>query len=276
MKLKQVVAFSVALGAAGLAVVLTSGYMESLRQSAKVTTAAPAQKTVPVVVAARKLTHGRLITRNDLKVTNWPQNLAPEGAFRSLTAIFGANQTRVALSHFAANEVITKGRISGPGQRPSMAYLLNKGMRAVSVRIDAVLGVGGFISPGDRVDLVLTERANEADPDSVGTARVLLKNIRVLAIDQQTEDPEFKPKIASTATLEVALDDARKIALAATVGSISLALRSSALEAQADVAPAKVKAVKPPPRNPSKTVVVIRSAKPTEYTVPILQAGMLQ
>ena len=270
MKLKQVVAFSVALGAAGLAVVLTSGYMESLRQSAKVTTAAPAQKTVPVVVAARKLTHGRLITRNDLKVTNWPQNLAPEGAFRSL------NQTRVALSHFAANEVITKGRISGPGQRPSMAYLLNKGMRAVSVRIDAVLGVGGFISPGDRVDLVLTERANEADPDSVGTARVLLKNMRVLAIDQQTEDPEFKPKIASTATLEVALDDARKIALAATVGSISLALRSSALEAQADVAPAKVKAVKPPPRNPSKTVVVIRSAKPTEYTVPVLQAGMLQ
>lgn len=273
MKLKQIIALSVAIGASVFAVYLTSGYMESLRKNA-LAKPVPEAETVNVVVAAAKLTHGRLITRKDLKVAKWPKHLAPEGAYRSLGQIFLPGQGRVALSNFAVNEVITQQRISKPGHRPSLSYLLNKGMRAVSVRIDAVVGVGGFISPGDRVDLVLTERASESDPDAVGNARVLLKDIRVLAIDQQTEDPEFKPTVASTATLEVTLEDARKIALATTIGSISLALRSATSFDQPEAKPEDV-AEAPKVRKTNKTIVVFRSAaKPTEYTVPMLQAGM--
>ena len=166
-------------------------------------------------------------------------------------------------------------RISGNGARPSLSHLLGKGMRAVAVKVNAVVGVGGFVSPGDRVDLLLTERNDDDSGKEIVTSKVLLQDVRVLAIDQETEDPDYRPKVASTATLEVRLSDAQRIALASTLGSITLALRSLGRtedDPHATLSTAKLEDDK----SLEKTIVVYRASKPTQYNVPNFQAASIR
>jgi pilus assembly protein CpaB len=144
------------------------------------------------------------------------------------------------LRGFAAGEPVTAQRLLKPGDAGFLAAALTPGMRAVSVRIDAVSGDGGFIIPGDHVDVLLAERfplmdggASEA---AVGGPRItqkqvnsiVLRDVRVLAIDQSAQDMDNKPKVGSTATVEVTITQAQKLSLAAQMGTLFLALRSLA------------------------------------------------
>ena len=114
-------------------------------------------------------------------------------------------------------------KITGPGQRATLSAMLGDGMKAVTIRVNDVEGVAGFVLPGDRVDVVLTRTGekNNAVND------VVIQNVRVLAIDQLADQRADKPSVVKAVTLEVDPTDGQKVALAATVGTLSLLLRKA-------------------------------------------------
>jgi len=185
--------------------------------------AAPAPHAA-VVVAARPIAFGETITPADLKLQPWPAGALPAGAFTSLAA-FQGGPPRLALTSLPANAPILPDQISGPGGRATLAGLIRPGMRAATLRVDDVLGVAGFVLPGDSVDILVTR----ADGGAKGQVRtdVLLQGVRVLAVDQLADQAKTKPVVAKAATVEVTPAQAEKIALAAQIGSLSLALRSA-------------------------------------------------
>jgi pilus assembly protein CpaB len=122
-----------------------------------------------------------------------------------------------------ANETILSSKITGPGQRATLSATLQDGMRAVTIRVNDVEGVAGFVLPGDRVDVALTRQLDKA----AATTDVVLQNTRVLAVDQTADERNDKPSVVKAVTLEVDTADAQKLALAASVGSLSLMLRKA-------------------------------------------------
>jgi pilus assembly protein CpaB len=138
----------------------------------------------------------------------------------------------MALVAIALNEPVLRGRITAPGQRAALSSMLDPGKRAVTVRVDDVRGVAGFIQPGDRVDVVLIRTEAESKIKE-GYSDVILQYAKVLAIDQITGERTEQPTIAKAVTLEVSAEEAQKILLATNVGRLTLILRQPA-EAKVD------------------------------------------
>ncbi len=177
-----------------------------------------------VVVATRPLAFGDQITAADLRLQPWPAGAVPSGAFRSADALV-AGPPRLVLTPIAADAPVLSQQLSGPGGRATLADQIRPGMRAATLRVDDVLGVAGFVLPGDTVDILVT-RAAGGDRAQLATD-ILLQGVRVLAVDQMADPAKNKPVIARAATVEVTPAQAEKIALAAQVGTLSLALRGS-------------------------------------------------
>ena len=152
----------------------------------------------------------------------------PTGAFAKISDLMSAGR-RVVLTAIEANEPILSSKITGPGQRATLSAMIADGMRAVTIRVNDVDGVAGFVLPGDRVDVALTRQA-----DKNNTNDVVLQNVKVLAIDQIADERTDKPSIARAVTLEVNSTDAQKLALASTVGTLSLMLRRAGEAKAAD------------------------------------------
>jgi pilus assembly protein CpaB len=134
-----------------------------------------------------------------------------------------------------AGEPITALRVVHPGERGFLAAVLEPGKRAVSVPVDATTGISGFIFPADFVDVILTFRYAVNDSSNGGShprhySETLLRDVRVLAMDQRVENEDGTAKVAKTATLEVTPRQAQAIALGLQLGSISLSLRSLSAE----------------------------------------------
>lgn len=174
-----------------------------------------------LVVASKPLRFGMPLSAENLQEIEWRAAVAPEGSFASIEAL-SKDGARVALAAIGKNEPILASRVSGPGQKASLAALLDPGMRAVTVRVDDVKGVAGFIMPGDRVDVVLT-RAE----DRQSFTDILLQNVKVLAIDQLANERQESAKIARAVTLEVTMQQGQKLVLAGGAGALSLILRQS-------------------------------------------------
>ena len=109
-----------------------------------------------IVVAKTPLKFGTEVTRSHLNEIPWVGEALPEGSFRSIGDILNGQGRRVALSTIEVNEPVLKAKITGPGQRASLAAVLEEGMKAVTVRVNDVLGVAGFVLPGERIDVLLT------------------------------------------------------------------------------------------------------------------------
>src|SRR5262249_23405200 len=124
------------------------------------------------------------------------------------------------------NEPILASKITGPGQRATLSASLSDGMKAVTIRVNDVEGVAGFVLPGDRVDVAFTRQKDNNGRERSSTD-VVLQNVRVLAIDQIADERNDKPSLARAVTLEVDTGSAQKIALAASVGTLSLMLRKA-------------------------------------------------
>jgi len=183
-----------------------------------------------IVVAAQPLGFGRTLTAENVAEIAWAARSLPEGAFASKEELFKYG-TRAVLSALDRNEPVLKAKITGPGQRGSLSVILEEGKRAVTVRVDDVRGVAGFILPGDFVDVVLISE----DPASQreGYSDILLHHVKVLAIDQLvTERPE-QPTVPKAVTLEVTPEQAQKILLGSNVGKLSLISRQPG-DAKAD------------------------------------------
>ena len=177
--------------------------------------------TNTIVVAGQRLLFGVELARDHLREVPWPANALPEGAFAKISDVLTGK--RVVLSPVEPNEPILALKITGPGQRATLSALVGEGMKAVSVRVNDVEGVGGFVLPGDRVDVVLTRQLEKGK----ATTEVVLQNTRVLAVDQSADDRASKAAVAKAVTLEVDTVGAQKIWLAASVGSLSLLLRKA-------------------------------------------------
>jgi pilus assembly protein CpaB len=200
------------------AVIIANSYLNRAQQNAY------AGGTTRVAVASAPLAYGSDITPDKIRFVDYPNSSIPPGAFTDSVKLMPPGKKRVALMAIAVNEPILDGKISAEGQGASIAALLPEGMRAASVRINDVSGVAGFVQPNDSVDVLITRQLPGADGNQQATD-VLLQNVRVIAIDQQAKNADGSPKLAKTATLEVAPLDAQKLALAQQVGDLSLVLR---------------------------------------------------
>ena len=193
---------------------------------------------------------------------------------------------RTVLSSIEKNEPVLKWKISGPGQRASLSALISdNGMKAVTIRVDEVKGVAGFVLPGDRVDIFLTRRQTSGEGAQQFTD-LLLQNVKVLAVGQIADDREDKPKLVKAVTVEVSPIDAQKLILAKSAGRLSLALRRAGESARVggrritlgDLGTSSVGAPPPEKQEDINVIeetdlnalieVIRRTKRPTEYSVP--------
>jgi pilus assembly protein CpaB len=225
---------------------------------------AVAQKPVPtgpqVIVATRALPVGTIITADAFRYQPWPKELIEEAYFIKKDGEGDVTEQLVGTvvrTTITAGSPITQGALVSPGDRGFLAAALGPGMRAVSVPVSQLTGVSGFVFPGDRVDLVLTQKIepeNFQDSAQKGGApflvsETMIRNLRVLAVDQRstpTVDDKGNtiPSKYRLVTLEVTPTIAEKIAVAQTAGTISLSLRSladSAAELEQALASGSVK-----------------------------------
>jgi pilus assembly protein CpaB len=212
-----ILVFAVILG--GVAAFLARSWLQSH------STHETAQKTVQVLVANDTLGFGVPIGAKDVRQVDWPAQSSPDGAFANFAELT-KNGRRITLSPFVRDEPIIASKVSAPDQRASLSTVIEKGKRAVTVAVDDVRGVAGFIFPGDFVDVALTRTDNSAGPQSF--SEVILQHVKVLAIDQMAGQRQEHPTVAKAVTVEVDPEQALRILLAANVGKLSLILRQPA------------------------------------------------
>jgi pilus assembly protein CpaB len=245
MRLRNVYRIAAAAVCAGVATYLTVSAFAPRASSPRPVAAAPVVPPAPaspdtqtVIVAARPLQFNAVLTPADLTEVPWPAASVPPGAFTSREALLGPGGRRTALVAIAQNEPILASKVTGPGQRGSLSAVIEEGMKAVTIRVDDVLGVAGFVQPGDRVDVIWTRNERTASASgrpATDTAYsvLLLQNVRVLAIDQIVDrGPQAKP--ARAVTIEVNAEGARQVALSANLGQLSLALLRAGSHANAE------------------------------------------
>ena len=188
-----------------------------------------------VLVATRSLPVGTIIDAEALRFQPWPQGLVqPAYYMKGGKGINPADLLgSVVRNEMTAGQPITQGSLIKPGERGFLAAALGPGMRAVTVPVSTTSGVAGFVFPGDRVDVVLTQTvAGGGDGQPLKVSETILRNVRVLATDKRlsAQNAEGKPEVmdTSTITLEATPKIAEKIAVAQTIGQLSLSLRSIA------------------------------------------------
>ena len=175
-----------------------------------------------VVVAKQPLRFGTELSASMLQEVPWPSDALPSGAFARISDVMSGGR-RVVLAAIEANEPVLALKITGAGQRATLSALVKPGMKAVTIRVNDVEGVGGFVLPGDHVDVVLTRQLEKGS----ATTQVVLQNTRVLAVDQLADERSDKPSVAKAVTLEVDIAGAQKLSLASQVGTLALALRKA-------------------------------------------------
>lgn len=222
--LRNVATLAIALFLGLLAVLMARSYIEGARLPATVLPSA--KNMVSVVVAAQALPRGTPIGPQVLKLAQVAPDAVPAGAFREVHQLDSdPGRPRVTLRAVAANEPLLPATVSGPGGRAGLSGTLEPGMRAISLRSNDVAGVGGFILPGDRVDVLLTRTVGNEQNNSV--AQVLAENVRVLGVDQSADENTDKPVVAKSVTVEVTPVEAQAISLGLSVGTVSLSLRAN-------------------------------------------------
>ncbi|ESX86360.1 Flp pilus assembly protein CpaB [Mesorhizobium sp. RSR380A] len=181
-----------------------------------------------VVVAAVPLKFGDTLTSEKLREIAWPAGAVPAGAFKTTKDALAGEGAKQALQMIGVNEPLLANKITGPGQRATLSAVLGEGMKAVSIRVNDVLGVAGFVFPGDRVDVLLTRTVRDSDGMDKSFVDVLLQSMKVLAVDQVADESKDAPTVVKAVTLEASTKDAQKLTLAAGAGQLSLALRQAA------------------------------------------------
>jgi len=284
MRRNNLIILALALVMGGAAAFLAHDW---LRAHARSATDGAASATV--VVAAGPLPFGSELTAANVAEIPWAAKAQPDGAFASTDELLRDGR-RVVLAPVERGEPILRQKVTGAGERASLSALLNQGTRAVTVRVDDVRGVAGFVLPGDFVDVVLIGEGQA--PRRENYSEILLQRVKVLAVDQLVSEQHDKPTIAKAVTIEVTPEQAQKLLLASNIGKLSLILRRPSETAPGDARrvterdlgfdelanriaqaappPAPVMAQPAPPRPPSNTVkvTIVRNLKGEDYTVP--------
>jgi len=175
--------------------------------------------TQRIVVAAVEIPMGTTINMTQVKTADWPKSNMPQGAFPASDQVIG----RTSIQTFLAGEAITEPRLM-PKEGPIgiMTYKIPEGHRAMTVAVDQVAGVAGFLNPGNIVDVVLTASPPGATQQ---ISKIVLQNVPILAIGQIVEQKEGKPVVVPTVTVDITPEDSEKLAIASTQGRLQLVLR---------------------------------------------------
>jgi pilus assembly protein CpaB len=258
-----------------VAVVLTRAYLNgAVRTNPAVATSnGPA---IPVVVAAANVPRGATMQASMLKLVAYPTDAAPIGIFHTIAEVVGApGQERLALRSMVINEPVLPGNVTGPGGKLNLSAVVTPGMRAVSLRSNDVVGVGGFVLPGDRVDILLTRNTGNGTGANTVT-QVLAENVRVLGVDQSANDEADKPVVAKAVTIEVSPSQAQAISLGEQIGTVSMSLRRVADDGQLTVKAMTVADLGPAPRRTpaaaAPAIRVIRGVNTTRFSLGVGQA----
>lgn len=227
MRASTFLSIAIALMLAVAAVFGTQSYLETQRQ--QIEQASRIDRGEPVntiVVAKNPLRFGERLTADKLEMIPWASETLPTGAFTTIDQLAGETDdtARFVLSSMERGEPVLTAKITNPGQRAKLSTAISPGMKAVSIAVNDVLGVAGFVLPGDRVDVMLTR--TDGNDRSQAFVDVLLQGVRVVAIDQTADDTRDQPSVVRTVTFEVTTEEAQKLTLGATIGTLSLALRN--------------------------------------------------
>ena len=203
-----------------------------------------------------------------LKEVPWTTDAVPAGAFSKVSDIVGGGR-RIVLAAIEPNEPVLALKITGRGERATLSSLVGPGMKAVTIRVNDVEGVAGFVLPGDHVDVVLTRNKSGSSP----TSEVVMQNARVLAVDQSADERATKAAVSKSVTLELDTLGAQKVWLASSVGSLSLLLRKAGETASVKTRQISLKDLAGnlfgTDNGDTATVSVTRAASKQEYTVPV-------
>ena len=181
--------------------------------------------TNKVAVALLDISLGARISPEMVRMVDWPANALPPGAF-SDPKLLDARVTRTSIQH---GEPIMESKLAPPGTQGGLSAVVGEGKRAMTVRVNDVVGVAGFALPGNYVDILVNtqdELAKNASGRDPSISKIVLERILVLAIAQESSRDDTKPKVVNAVTLELTPDQAEKLDLARSVGTLSLVLRN--------------------------------------------------
>ena len=221
MRMRAFWMLALALLLAGGSVYLAQNWLENQVQPVIVQEQkAPEIPLTKIVVAATALQFGNVVRRENLREVDWPAATVPPGSFKSVDELLADDEQRVVLRPIEANEPVLKSKVSGYGGRAILSSMVAPDMRAITIRINDVTGVAGFVLPGDHVDILLS-RNRGGGP----VTDIFLQNIKVLGIDQDANQQRQEPGVVRAVTFEVTPTQSQKLVLAMQVGQLSLALR---------------------------------------------------
>jgi len=222
--------------------------------------------TNKVAVAAVDINLGTRVTPDMLRLADWPAGSVPSGTFTDLKQL----DTRVTRVSLLRGEPLLESKLAPEGATGGLSAVVADGKRAMTVRVNDVIGVAGFALPGNFVDILVSTQndANKTGNKDLSISKLVLERILVLAVAQEAGRDETKPKVVSAVTLEVTPEQAEKLDLARSVGQLSLVLRN-----QIDLKPTQTGGatkqsllntleVTPAPVPQKVTMVVVRQKKP--------------
>ncbi|HBG07416.1 MAG: Flp pilus assembly protein CpaB [Geobacteraceae bacterium GWC2_58_44] len=277
---KAVIVVSIfALFFAGIAAWLSYSYLQKEMDTVQ------AVRPEKIVVAAADIPIGTLITEPQLKVTSWPKDSIPPGSAQLTESVV----SRVAIRPITRGDAVTEQKLKPKSGAPGsgfMTYVVPEGHRAVTVAVNEVAGVAGFLTPNDRVDVIVTTPVPGNEKESV--SKIILENVPILATGQVTDQKEGKPVVVPTVTLDLIPADAEKLVLSASKGSLQLLLRNITDSAPVNSKGATIAkvlsgmerppAASPPParglpaaRSPRKPVLAVKATPPPSHTLVIIR-----
>lgn len=177
-----------------------------------------------IAVASADIEIGARITPEMVQMVKWPQDSVPPGAFTESGPLAG----RVTLSALQRGEPILAGRLAAEGAKGGLSAVVADGKRAMTVRVNDVIGVAGFALPGTYVDILVNTQGEGSRGDGSSVSKIVLERILVLAVAQEADRDATKPKVVNAVTLELTPQQAELLDLTRSVGTLSLVLRNQA------------------------------------------------
>ncbi len=213
-----------------LVVLMTRNYLTGLQQqSQRAQVVSKPVETSQVIVAARTLPVGTIVKAEDVTWQPWPERGVNDAYFSKKKDNLKDLEGKVVRVPVTSGEPVTRPALVSTGERGFMAAILTPGMRAVTIRLSPTSSLGGFIFPGDRVDVILSQSFEiERTDEEFFASETVFQNVRVLGVDQRSDTSGGEVRVAKTATLEVTPKMAEKVAMLEQMGTLSLSLRSLA------------------------------------------------
>jgi len=212
---KPLVPIALGIVFAAIAAFMTLGYLKNASQ-------APVEigmATESVVVSTQDIDRGEVLNLEHIKVIDWPKSAVPQNVYGSIEEAVG----QIARVPIYANDPITHSKVIDSGSRSILSMLIPPGRRAMSIKVNEVTGIAGFIAPGSRIDVLLSIGGHGDDDPRT---RIVLQDIEVLAIAQNVEQRDSKPTVVSTVTLNLRPRESEALTLAGNEGSLQLVLRN--------------------------------------------------